>query len=579
MTHGRMFFGWVVCAAWICITAGALCSQDLRLSTRRTSERYRLVEPEPTRRILGERNGVILASALPREIRFARDRFHAAEGGGGDATSLELYQAWFLDSACAFPLDCGGPCNAVLVTWIENTPNPEGITVLLDAEELGVADGLDPGSLPDVNLAVVFGLPAGSATFGIRDSDENLEEATITILDNQPFQDPENLRCESGNATDGGGCDLIVSWDNPGPWPGAYWVTPDGGSTVTSPGFSRGAILGGLAEGNHTVEMRGVSSENPQAFYLGCIVSTSCDISCTDVPCRPPVALELCQAAYGPQEEDNLVNATWVNGVESYADGITGLVDGEPVGTLEGNSSAAGFGLIAPGEHTVGVQGSCGDPDGASTTTQATFNVLAETPHTDPVDGGIACEFLPDADPPSTVLMWTSGSESLFADVYVQIDPDLFFLGSIAGSSTRVTIEGTDGTETILLQFFTRVDGLCYGSEPVSCTASPPAKVYVQGLCNGVGDAEGKPQISSAIFGLTFLFLGGEAPPCEQACDANGDGGFDLTDMVFVLSYLFLGGNPPPLWLDPDSDGSPDPTCTEAAPEDDCVESHAFCAG
>ena len=60
---------------------------------------------------------------------------------------------------------------------------------------------------------------------------------------------------------------------------------------------------------------------------------------------------------------------------------------------------------------------------------------------------------------------------------------------------------------------------------------------------------------------LEFLFLGGEAPPCEDAADTNDDGELTLTDPIKTLHYLFLGGtvikapgvNYP--WFDPTPDG------------------------
>src|SRR5690606_37845743 len=111
----------------------------------------------------------------------------------------------------------------------------------------------------------------------------------------------------------------------------------------------------------------------------------------------------------------------------------------------------------------------------------------------------------------------------------------------------------------------------------ISC-APQDARRYVSGLCNGAGDANGKPLMASAIYGLSFLFMGGPAPPCRKACDANRDGAFDLSDVVYVLTYLFLGGPAPRSWIDSGEDGTLDPTCMTAEPGDDCKVGHAFCA-
>ena len=54
------------------------------------------------------------------------------------------------------------------------------------------------------------------------------------------------------------------------------------------------------------------------------------------------------------------------------------------------------------------------------------------------------------------------------------------------------------------------------------------------------------------------LFLGALAPSCMDAADANDDGKVDLSDAVFGFGYLFLGKEPPPS-PGPSSCG-PDPT-------------------
>ena len=56
----------------------------------------------------------------------------------------------------------------------------------------------------------------------------------------------------------------------------------------------------------------------------------------------------------------------------------------------------------------------------------------------------------------------------------------------------------------------------------------PPEKPATS--CGNTG-----PQITSAVFFLNFLFLGGAEPPCMKACDSNGDGNGDLSDGVYVL--------------------------------------------
>lgn len=77
---------------------------------------------------------------------------------------------------------------------------------------------------------------------------------------------------------------------------------------------------------------------------------------------------------------------------------------------------------------------------------------------------------------------------------------------------------------------------------------------FMRGDCN----TDGAHDISDVIRGLGALF-GAPAIPvdCENACDANDDGLFNLADMVYLLSNQFTGGDPPP---DPNGACGPDPT-------------------
>jgi hypothetical protein len=288
---------------------------------------------------------------------------------------------------------------------------------------------------------------------------------------------------------------------------------------------------------------------------------------------------------YGPEDTDNAVVANWANGENPYAVGINVYVDDVLLGALEGDDETVGIGTFAPpGPHKVGVQGDCGPPAGVSTTTEATIQILDASPHPSPISGaGIACQFTPDPDgdgleTSTTVATWMPDDPSNFIDVFVVSGTDIFFLGSIAGSESTVTITNTAPEDRVALQFFATIDGNCYGSPILECgPVVPPGNRYMQGLCNGTGTS---PQITSAVFFLNYLFVGGgQVPPCLKACDANGDGQGNLTDAVYVLSYLFSGGPPPTLWVDSDGDTIVDPTCTLAAPEDDCAAGHEACAG
>ena len=81
-----------------------------------------------------------------------------------------------------------------------------------------------------------------------------------------------------------------------------------------------------------------------------------------------------------------------------------------------------------------------------------------------------------------------------------------------------------------------------------------------QAFLRGAARGEVKINIADPVFILGYLFLGGDAPPCLDAADANDDGDINLSDAVYDLTYLFTGGLPPAkpfprCGVDPTSDG------------------------
>jgi len=231
-----------------------------------------------------------------------------------------------------------------------------------------------------------------------------------------------------------------------------------------------------------------------------------------------------------------------------------------------GSPTSAVFPAVSPGLHRFGVQGDCGAPDGTSTITEGTINLLQASPHSNPITGDVTCEFSAAAS--ETTATWTLADPSIFVDVYVFDGANLAFVDSFRGNVTGVVVGPTVSSDTIVLQFFANVAGGCYGSPLFECVGG---KQYIQGVCNGSAGETGNPDLSSAIFGLGYLFGGGTTPPCVKACETNGDGSIDLSDMVYLLGYLFAGGPPPTLWVG-------GPTCTRAAPEDDCDTAQEFCS-
>jgi len=80
---------------------------------------------------------------------------------------------------------------------------------------------------------------------------------------------------------------------------------------------------------------------------------------------------------------------------------------------------------------------------------------------------------------------------------------------------------------------------------------------FLRGACN----TDDVVDISDAIFLLGFLFRGGEAPSCPEACDTNEDATTDLSDAVSLLGFLFRGNDPP--GLNPACESTTEP-CTSS---------------
>ena len=70
--------------------------------------------------------------------------------------------------------------------------------------------------------------------------------------------------------------------------------------------------------------------------------------------------------------------------------------------------------------------------------------------------------------------------------------------------------------------------------------------------------------ISDAIAMLSYLFAGGSLT-CEDAGDANDDGGLNISDPIYLLGYLF-GDGPviPPPFPGPGDDPTGDPLGCDA---------------
>lgn len=72
--------------------------------------------------------------------------------------------------------------------------------------------------------------------------------------------------------------------------------------------------------------------------------------------------------------------------------------------------------------------------------------------------------------------------------------------------------------------------------------ANPDFENFVRGDANN----DGTPDISDAMFLLSYLFGAGYTPDCLEACDINDDGAPDISDAIYMLAFLFSGGPAPP---------------------------------
>ncbi|MBI4585628.1 MAG: hypothetical protein HY717_16575 [Planctomycetes bacterium] len=81
-------------------------------------------------------------------------------------------------------------------------------------------------------------------------------------------------------------------------------------------------------------------------------------------------------------------------------------------------------------------------------------------------------------------------------------------------------------------------------------SSSFPAQAFLSTLhvpgafVRGDANQDAGTDMSDAVFTLRYLFLGEQAPTCEDAADADDDGAIAITDPIAILRHLFLGGPP-----------------------------------
>ena len=60
------------------------------------------------------------------------------------------------------------------------------------------------------------------------------------------------------------------------------------------------------------------------------------------------------------------------------------------------------------------------------------------------------------------------------------------------------------------------------------------------------GDVSDNVDIADIVYLVNYSFGGGQAPPCLEEADVNGDQSLDISDMVYMVNYSF-GGGPAPI--------------------------------
>jgi hypothetical protein len=511
----------------------------------------------------------------------AKDRFAigadrpSGDGGSFDFADIFLFQSHYLTAGCPAPETCADSCNEIVLTWNEPVSNIGGVEVYLDGELIANAAGVPEDATSRANGLAISGprITSGRHTFRIEEPDlGTFAEASMVIVDAQPFSDVTELSCEQGLVAVDGSCQVSVSWSMAGRPPSLYLFFADDQFIGTSPAAIPGAGILGFSPGQHCVEIAGVL-ELPEGNYRGCFVETCCDVRCEDNACRPPVDLRICQYEYGLAGSNSLF-MLWQPTDADWA-GVDVVINRQLVGTVPSQFDTAFLGGFPTGPFNIGIRGNCAG-GGLSTLVEQSFTVLRESPHTRPIEGTVDAELDPVTE--TATLSWKNAEFSIFTFVWVIRDPLVpdaeFALESILpGRAESTTVDNVTEQSILRLMFFAERGG-CYASAPIDFNPRLPAdEFYLRGLC-GPGS---QVNLSAAIFGLNHLFSGGAAPGCRGACDVNADGAFNLTDMVHLLLFLFQGGSPPAGWTDASGDGVADPTCVQVEDGVDCASASTAC--
>ena len=484
----------------------------------------------------------------------------AGDGGGANVKDLLAIQIGYNDEVTG---------NTVLLIWAEDTSNPPGLTLSMDANIVAMFDPRPPdAAFPGADAVRVTNVEPGPHAFVLESEDGSFTEADLLVVGQLPVGGVQGVECESGAFLGENNCEVLLRWQDLSPLVDFHYAFIGATPVARLPANISGVIFQG-PPGDLCFDLFSVT-QNEDGLYAT-VAQACCTIACQDQPCSDPLDLNVHQSGYLP---NGAVDITWRNGeAPDVQELVNGFINDLLVGQLPGDLRNATFTGLPPGDTALGIQAGCG-AGGNSGVVTANFNVLATTPFNNPVVDLVTWEY--DAAEGLTRVNWENADPALFIEVFVDVagDPALRTLLGVASPDLEgLNINNTNPDDVPVLQFFTVVDGFCYGSETVVGVPLSGVNRFVRGLCDGRQPA----QLLTVVFLFNYLFQNGNAPPCEAACDLDADGGINLVDGLFLLNYLFQNGFSPPSWVDANQDGVTEETC-ETAPLEQCANGHDFCA-
>lgn len=170
-------------------------------------------------------------------------------------------------------------------------------------------------------------------------------------------------------------------------------------------------------------------------------------------------------------------------------------------------------------------------------------------------DNGVTFGILLDALPPfDNQTVPPTAAPLVFGNLRLSLD-DSVSVGDLL--SVELPPEGVLTPGGLITQFVL-IDSV---STPVREFQATPVEVTSAPFIRGDANQSGTTDIADVIYLLSFLFIGGDAPPCRDAADSNSDGVLDSADAIYSASHYFSEG-PPPM--------APYPNCG-SIPEGDCI--------